>query len=501
MPPTPPMQFSEDDDRKCLELLHEHRVDSHKLKKMLDLNVNQADAILDEYRLTGKMPAQLVKAFLNGVFSGTVAHSNEIAQRATQIPPLQKLLDNRGEINNTDGKTDPRFITDEYLGKDKGIQSRLALIEKLKSKAEDNLKMLQDVLHECAPKMLESVADNIKETGLKYTELFCTLNKDVMREVSVLVKEDLGGEDAKSRQPISKHYPELTDPRNPLFMIPLIKDAQEAKKRLDDFVKDIVSGLNGVEPKFAPLKSVERAMVKVYEKYDCQFDMLTDLARGTIVCQDEYALKTVLIKLKNAVSAGIARILRVKFRLDDTFEAMEAGGYRDILMNMAFPPNDHIVELQINLEKFVDIKNGGGHASYTVGRMLQAFDADATTYTGILNSDKARDIHTGFAKKVTAFGLDVAETEGRMVEALGSRSVQLIELHLMSIKFTSVLGNLNWLVMSAEHLGATLTDLCVKNCEVKGRIPPQVGLLPQLVKLNLSDNQIEGASSVVLRIL
>jgi hypothetical protein len=100
-------------------------------------------------------------------------------------------------------------------------------------------------------------------------------------------------------------------------------------------------------------------------------------------------------------------------------------------------------------------------------------------------------------KNVTAFGLDGAETEGRMAEALGSRSVQLIELHLMSIKFTGVFGNLDWLVMSAEHLGATLTDLCVKNCEVKGRIPPQVGLLLQLVKLNLSDNQIEGASSGV----
>jgi hypothetical protein len=241
-------------------------------------------------------------------------------------------------------------------------------------------------------------------------------------------------------------------------------------------------------------------MAKVHEKYDCLLDMLTDLARGTIVCQDEHALRTVLIKLNNAVNAGIARILRIKFRLDDTFEAMEAGGYRDILINMAFPPNDHIVELQINLEKFVEIKNGGGHASYTVGRMLQAFDSDATTYTGILNSDKTRDIQTGFLKKVTAFGLDGTETEGRMVEALGSSSVQLIELHLMSIKFTSVLGNLNWLVVSAKHLGATLKDLCVKKCEVKGPIPPEVGMLLQLVKLNLSDNQIEGASSIVLRI-
>ena len=141
------MQLSEN-DRNCLKLLHEHHVDSHKLKKMLGLNVNQADAIIDEYDRTGKMPAQLVKAFLNGVFSGTVAHTNEIAQRASQIPPLQTLVKKRGEGV---GQTDPRFITDEYLGDGKGIKARLKSSEKLKSKVEVNLKMLQDVLHECAP--------------------------------------------------------------------------------------------------------------------------------------------------------------------------------------------------------------------------------------------------------------------------------------------------------------------------------------------------------------
>ena len=484
------------DDFECLKLLHEHHVDAPKLKKLLDLNVNQADAILIEYERTKKMPAQLVKAFLNGVFSGTVAHSNEFAQRASQIPPLQALLKNPGEGV---GQTDPRFITDEYLGKGKGIQSRLTSIEKLKSKAEGNLKMLQDVLHERAPEMLESVADDIKKTGLKYTELFCKLDKGVMREVSNLIS-DLNekrpvGDDAMALQPNSKHYPHLTNPRHPLFMIPLLKDAQEAKKRLDDFIKDIVKGINGADPKSAPLKSIERALAKVCEKYNGQFDMLTDLARGTIVCQNGDVLRAVLIKLKNAVSSGIARILRIKFRLDDQYDAMEAGGYRDILMNMTFPPNDHIVELQINLEEFVNIKNGGGHASYTVGRMLQAFDSDATTYTGILNSDKVRDIQTGLVKKATAFGIDGDGTEAKMVEALGSRSVQLIELHLMSVKFNGVLGNLKWLEVSAEHLGATLTDLCIKKCEVKGLIPPQVGLLLQLVKLNLSDNQLEGMSN------
>jgi hypothetical protein len=185
MPPTPPMQLSAD-EFECVKLLREHHVDAPKLKKLLDLNLNQADAILIEYERTKKMPAQLVKAFLNGVFSGTVAHSNEFAQRASQIPPLQALLKNSGEGV---GQTDPRFITDEYLGKGKGIQSRLTSIEKLKSKAEVNLKMLQDVLHDRAPEMLESVADDIKKTGLKYTELFYKLDKGVMRAVSNLISD------------------------------------------------------------------------------------------------------------------------------------------------------------------------------------------------------------------------------------------------------------------------------------------------------------------------
>ncbi len=220
------MQLSAD-EFECLKLLREHHVDAPKLKMLLDLNVNQADAIRIEYERTKKMPAQLVKAFLNGFFSGTVAHSNEIAQRASQIPPLQALLKNS---SNGVGQTDPRFITDEYLGKGKGIQSHLTSIEKLKYKTEVNLKMLQDVFHERAPEMLESVADAIKKTGLKYTELFCKLDKGVMREVSKLIS-DLNenrpvGDDAKALQPNSKHYSHLTNPRHPLFMIPLLKDAQ-----------------------------------------------------------------------------------------------------------------------------------------------------------------------------------------------------------------------------------------------------------------------------------
>ena len=495
------MQLSAD-DVKCLEILHLHGVDSRKLEKLIDQSVNQADAILKEYAgHPDRMPAQLAKAFLNGVFTATATHLNDEKQRDAQTPPLKTLVD--------DKYTPDHFKGDSYLGKGNGLQSRLASIEKLKSKAKSSLNETGKALEMYAPRILESAAKSIKETGSDYTKEFSSLNKDVMKDVSVLVKS-LGGVAGKSCQPQSKHYPELSDNHDPLFMVALLHDAKNAKKRLDEFVEDIVTDLGGVECKCAPLKSVDRAMVKVFEKYGCNFAMLTDIARITIVCDDEFALKSVLLKLQAAVKEKKAIIVRIKFRLDEEFDAMEAGGYRDILLNMFFPAqeeeSEHIVELQLNLKKFVLIKDGGGHASYAIARMLQAFDAATVTYTGLINQGSARDIGTGLIKKATLVGIDdVAETESKdmrkrrmqskLTQALGSSSVQLVELKLLNIKFGSgSMGSLNWLAVSAEHLATTLKVLQIDECEVKGPIPPEVGMLHQLVDLNLATNQIDGAN-------
>jgi hypothetical protein len=164
------------DDRKCLKILHLHGVDSHKLQKLIDQSVNQAGAILGEYaKYAGgghadRTPAQLAKAFLNGVFSDTVANLNEKKQCAIQIPSLTNLLGN--------DETPDYFKADDYLGDGNGIISRL----------QDTTKGLQKY----APCILESVADSMKQAGSAYTELFLSLDKSVMGDVSVLVKS-LGG--------------------------------------------------------------------------------------------------------------------------------------------------------------------------------------------------------------------------------------------------------------------------------------------------------------------
>jgi hypothetical protein len=184
--------------------------------------------------------------------------------------------------------------------------------------------------------------------------------------------------------------------------------------------------------------------------------------------------------------------------------------------------------------------------------MLQAFDAAAVTYTGMINEESSRDIGTGLIKKATLVGVHVdAELEAKLAalndrlvqkskrtnlwnrlrgptrkklqqqkedeliqaeyekdkaeaeitmtqaltQALGSSSVQLVELKLLNIKFSSEhMASLNWLAASAEHLAATLKVFIIEKCEVKGPIPPAIGMLHQLVELNLSDNKLDGAN-------
>ena len=87
---------------------------------------------------------------------------------------------------------------------------------------------------------------------------------------------------------------------------------------------------------------------------------------------------------------------------------------------------------------------------------------------------------------------DKAEAEFIMTQSLASSSVQLVELKLLNIKFSSDMGSLNWLAESVEHVKATLKVFIIQECGVKGSIPPKSGMLRQLVVLDLRNNQFAG---------
>jgi len=281
------------DEVECVGILRNNSVDAVKLRKLVDSSVGEAGAVIKEYNSTKLLPTAMAKALLGGVFSATVAHTNDAAQRAAQVGPLEKLVDDPNM---------PEYLKgDTSLGKGNGLKARLALVERLQAKAERNLVEVKEVLHKRGPDILENVAVAIKETGAEYADLFEDLDKAVMAKMGALIQSMTpldGG--AKQGQPPSKQYPDLKDPKDPLYLVALLADAQEGKRTLDEFIRHLVDGVAGAEPKYAPLKSVGRSMVKVYEKYACLFDQLTDLARATVLCKDERVLCMILEKLSKA---------------------------------------------------------------------------------------------------------------------------------------------------------------------------------------------------------
>ena len=83
------------------------------------------------------------------------------------------------------------------------------------------------------------------------------------------------------------------------------------------------------------------------------------------------------------------RVTRVKHRLAPSFDASDAGGYRDVLCNVRLAAAPSLIcEVQINTQEFVDIKGtGGGHDVYKAARKLHAFDDTSTACVSLATSN------------------------------------------------------------------------------------------------------------------
>ena len=144
------------------------------------------------------------------------------------------------------------------------------------------------------------------------------------------------------------------------------------------------------------------------------------------------------------------------------------------------------------------IKTHGGHAGYAVGRALQAFEPNAMSYTGVADPDRVRDIDSGLIKKANIVAVkgnaahSEAEVEAKLSKALGSRSVQLVELRFLKVSFGSSMKTLSWLAASAQELASTLKVLKVTECGVKGSIPMELGNFFRLIEADFSSNELGG---------
>ena len=171
------------------------------------------------------------------------------------------------------------------------------------------------------------------------------------------------------------------------------------------------------------------------------------------------------MKLDQASKDKKVFVRRIKNRVHPDFDPMEAGGYRDVLINLSFEEEGHQVELQLNLLEFVKIKNSGGHAAYVTARMLQAFDREVIDFIGVVDEAACTDLGCGLTKRMTATKIVEA---AKFTSALQSRSCQLVELKILNVEFGADLKDAKWLDAVFQSLASTLHTVQINSCNIEG---------------------------------
>ncbi|WP_028866211.1 RelA/SpoT domain-containing protein [Psychromonas aquimarina] len=103
------------------------------------------------------------------------------------------------------------------------------------------------------------------------------------------------------------------------------------------------------------IKSKPRALNKINTKLAGSSELITDLARSSIVAQDIPSLISAFELIEQETS-----VVRIKNR----FKSPGASGYRDLSLLVRLPESQIIAEVQLHLEAFSVIKNGTEHHNY-----------------------------------------------------------------------------------------------------------------------------------------
>jgi len=140
----------------------------------------------------------------------------------------------------------------------------------------------------------------------------------------------------------------------------LYKQAEEAKPVFDEIATGIVKDLDAMgikaEVKLAPLKGAARAVEKIIGEKNGKADDIKDLLRGTIIVDrlEDAAPAFETVKQRYALSG------KQRFLLEEGQPSL--GGYRDVFTNVNV--NGHIAEMQVNVRKMYEAKEGAGHKFY-----------------------------------------------------------------------------------------------------------------------------------------
>lgn len=119
-----------------------------------------------------------------------------------------------------------------------------------------------------------------------------------------------------------------------------------------------------------PLKEKRRVIEKRERDYNGDVLRVIDIVRCSVLLKSLKFAKEILASFKPGGKWAAKWML---VRCKDGFQHADnflAGGYRDIKVNVRHIDTGHIVEIQLHLEPFYEIKSCGGHEYYTFARTL-----------------------------------------------------------------------------------------------------------------------------------
>ncbi len=140
-------------------------------------------------------------------------------------------------------------------------------------------------------------------------------------------------------------------------------------------LQELCAGLGGVLH-FAPVKSEQRAMEKVYRSYSGNWRKLCDVVRTSVIFQDPYTLAVGLQAIAADPELTLLRQPDDKMRLCKSYDAKATGGYRDVQICVMFNNEETrkrsvesiVCEVQFHLAAFCVLKLDGGHQTYVTSR-------------------------------------------------------------------------------------------------------------------------------------
>jgi len=121
--------------------------------------------------------------------------------------------------------------------------------------------------------------------------------------------------------------------------------------------------------RFAKMKTVRRAVEKLMRSYREDVSRLLDVCRQCIVFESVKDLTSCLRLIHDDPEV---EIVRIKNRLDPSYNSTESAGYRDVALNLRIcnqqsahmALDTHVCEVQLLLKQIAEIKKDSGHKRY-----------------------------------------------------------------------------------------------------------------------------------------